>query len=146
MLHNAQQPFSYTVQCRGLENTISFEYVDQQGTVLFAMLDGLAFDSTDGTWGYSGGFETRFEVTPFGETGSKLTIGSALPIGIMATDYILSLAFNTTLDFTKPLPLDQISTQDSEYQIELSDAIPPESGGGTTTYPVIRVIPSPPVA
>lgn len=133
MSSNTQQPYWYSIQYDG-EST-KFGYIDQQGTTVATLGGNLVFE--DGKWQEASlPYFTRTEitVTDFGETGCQIAIFSFM--GLQESDQA-NLVFKTKVDFTKPLPLDQLSLADSSYAVILG---PPPTE--TTTYAVREVTPT----
>jgi len=126
------QPFWYSVQCDGA--TARFGYVDQQGTPIASWA---GFEFVNGRWEEMYPGDSTMKVAPFGEAGCKITMtfSSAL---VYVGYQELNLVFDTVVDFTKPLPLDQLSIKDSSYSEVVEAAVPPE----TSTYAVQSLTPT----
>ena len=57
---------------------------------------------------------SMYNETPFGESGTRLRIfGSGSPYSPT-----VSLAFETAIDYTQPLPLDRFSAADSSWELD----------------------------
>src|SRR3954462_14339672 len=107
------QQFWYSVEVEGAPAPTQFGYVQQDGTTV-ASVYGLEFK--DGQWQEvrdPHNFPTQLEVTNFRAGGCQLAIVSGIPI--LETDQ-WNLVFETTVDFTQPLPLDKLALKNSSYE------------------------------
>ncbi|HEX8333423.1 MAG TPA: hypothetical protein VF622_12415 [Segetibacter sp.] len=130
MIENNQQPFSYTVKTEG--GDYPFFYIEQQGIVYISIQSGLQYEQ--GKWVEIGPYPSSFTIGKYSENGTQIaadysTQGSEGDF--TATSLILS--FNLKVDFTQPLPLENISLPDCSYTYFVSDA------GGVPT-PVTELV------
>ncbi|HYU32160.1 MAG TPA: hypothetical protein VEW48_08345 [Thermoanaerobaculia bacterium] len=142
MPDNAQQPFYYSVQTEDATISPNFVYVVDQGQTI-ASLFGLIF--LDGHWQPSPFGTTSLEVSSYGKGGSQMTMHGfpwSPDPSMGGVDVILVLAFNTAIDFTKPLPLDQLATEGSVYKIHSWSIAGPTDE--TVSYAVKAVMPRQP--
>jgi hypothetical protein len=128
---NRQEPVPFYYSARTADRSAAFIYIVQQARTIVSMAD-LIFE--DGAWTEPYPFATQMTVAPFGQGGTLITASSE---GIAAgAGTGLVLAFGTAVDFTEPLPLEQLSLKDCLF----SEWI----GQNTTNYPVLAVTCDPP--
>jgi hypothetical protein len=93
-------------------NGLPFGYIYSQGT-LYVGSAGLEF--YNGQWFDPSGIEVEQSVDSFGNGGTMFKVSITTPTAVSET-WTTAMAFNTALDFTQPLPLDQLSMADSYWE------------------------------
>lgn len=114
MADNTATLYSYTVNCEG--NSARLEYVQPNGTAIVSLFGIIG---EDGQWQEFLG-STTLTIAKHGDTGCLLTLFGepfSPDPSMGGTDFTLTLVFNTQVDWTKPLPLDEFSTDGSVYTV-----------------------------
>jgi hypothetical protein len=110
-------PFSYTVLAGDYSSPLF--YVEQDGVIAMS-ITGLKL--VGGKWideGIATGSPTTFQITGYGENGTSLNVTLTSYMGmdpsIVADTVNLAINFNSKLDLTLPLPVNQVALADSFY-------------------------------
>lgn len=122
-------PFSYTVLAG--DNSSPLFYIEQDGVIAIS-ITGLKL--VGGKWideGIATGSPTTFQITEDGENGTSLSVLLTAYVQmnpeVVADTIQLSMEFSCKLDLTLPLPVDQLSLNESFYTYN-SNLMPGMSG------------------
>ena len=142
MTDNAQHPFHYSVQTEDATIHVGFSYIVDQGKTIVSLF-GIWYLPPDGPWREVPFGQTGHDEHPYGKEGSQIVL-HGMPYSpdpsMGSTDYTLALAFNAAIDFTKPLPVDQLTTEGSGYTIHSWSILNVDEN---KTYAIKAVIPIP---